>query len=52
MGSREDYPSGLSAVYAPIKPGYCNTALKVDTEIKDVAPPGPNIPRFICLCAR
>lgn len=48
MGSREDCPSGLSAVCAPIKSGYCNTDLKVHTGIRDVAPPDPNIPRFIC----
>nr|CAN77074.1 hypothetical protein VITISV_018471 [Vitis vinifera] len=45
MGSREDCTSGLSAVYAPIKSGYCNTDLKVHTGIRDVAPPDPNIPR-------
>ncbi|RVW94094.1 hypothetical protein CK203_038281 [Vitis vinifera] len=47
MGSREDCPSGLSAVYAPIKSGYCNTDLKVHTGIRDVAPPDPNIPRDV-----
>ena len=47
MGSREDCPRGLSAVYVLVKSGYCNTNLKVHMGIRDVASRDSIIPGYV-----
>ena len=47
MGSREDFPSGLSAAYEFVKLGYDNVNLRVDMGVRDEASRNSIISKYV-----